>query len=70
MVAVSTLPMNDSYEGDIGALLTELADVQSALLTLLGEKRTLLVSGNVDALAAIGPREQDCKHVTSIGSSY
>jgi FlgN protein len=59
MVAVSTLPMNDSYEGDIGALLTELADVQSALLTVLGEKRTLLVSGNVDALAAIGPREQE-----------
>ena len=38
--------MNDSYEGEIGALLAELADVQSALLGVLGEKRTLLVAGD------------------------
>jgi hypothetical protein len=51
--------MNDSYESEIGALLAELADVQRALLTLLGEKRKLLVSGNVEALTAIGGREQE-----------
>lgn len=51
--------MNDSYEGEIGALLAELADVQSALLTVLGEKRTLLMTGDVDALTSIGSREAD-----------
>jgi hypothetical protein len=50
--------MNDSYETEIGALLAELADVQSALLRVLGDKRTLLVAGDVQALAAIGPREE------------
>lgn len=53
-----TLQMNDGYESEIGALLTELADVQSALLGVLGEKRQLLVAGDIDALAAIGPREE------------
>jgi hypothetical protein len=51
--------MNDSYEGEIGALLAELADVQSALLTVLGEKRKLLMAGNVDALTVIGAREEE-----------
>src|SRR3954454_17673960 len=50
--------MNDSYESEIGALLAELADVQSSLLVVLDEKRKLLVSGNVEALTAIGSREQ------------
>ena len=51
--------MNDSYEGEIGALLAELADVQSALLAVLSDKRKLLVTGNVDALTAIGSREAE-----------
>jgi hypothetical protein len=51
--------MNDSYEGEIGALLGELADVQSALLGVLSEKRTLLMAGDIDALAAIAPREEE-----------
>jgi FlgN protein len=50
--------MNDTYETEIGALLTELADVQSALLSVLSEKRQLLVKNDADGLAAIGPREQ------------
>jgi flagellar biosynthesis/type III secretory pathway chaperone len=51
--------MNDSYESEIGALLAELADVQSSLLTVLGEKRALIVRGDIDALTAIGSREAE-----------
>ena len=51
--------MNDSYEGEIGALLAELADVQSALLIVLSEKRALLVASDIDALTAIGSREEE-----------
>lgn len=51
--------MNDNYESEIGALLSELSDVQSSLLSVLDEKRQLLVAGNVEALSAIGPREQE-----------
>jgi hypothetical protein len=51
--------MNDSYEGEIGELLAELADVQSALLTVLSEKRALLMTSDVDALTAIGSREEE-----------
>jgi hypothetical protein len=50
--------MNDSYESEIGALLSDLADVQSALLSVLADKRKLLVAGDVEALAEIGPREE------------
>ena len=50
--------MNDSYESEIGALLAELAEVQSALLGVLGEKRLLLMEQNIDALTAIGAREE------------
>ena len=57
--AEHALQMNDSYESEIGALLAELADVQSALLTVLGEKRMLLMAGDVDALTAIGDREEE-----------
>src|SRR3954449_7578037 len=51
--------MNDSYEGEIGALLAELADVQSALLNVLTEKRASLMASDVDALTAIGSREEE-----------
>lgn len=51
--------MNDSYESEIGALLAELADVQSSLLAVLSEKRALIVRGDVEALTAIGSREAD-----------
>ena len=50
--------MIDTWETDIGALLTELADVQSALLSILGEKRQILAAGNHEALTAMAVREQ------------
>jgi hypothetical protein len=50
--------MNDSYESEISALLTELADVQSSLLGVFGEKRALMVAHDIDALRAIGAREE------------
>ena len=50
--------MNDNWETDIAALLAELADVQSALLNLLTEKRQLLAAGDTQALAGISAREQ------------
>jgi hypothetical protein len=49
--------MNDTWESDIGALLAELADVQSALLGALSEKRRLLVSGDVEGLTSMSARE-------------
>ncbi len=51
--------MDESYEAEIGALLADLANVQGGLLTVLSDKRALLVAGDVDALAAISSREQD-----------
>ncbi len=51
--------MNDSYESEIGALLAELADVQSALLGVLSEKRQLLSAGELAPLSAIAAREQE-----------
>ena len=51
--------MNDTYEGEIGALFGELADVQSSLLAVLTEKRALLITGDVDALRAIATREEE-----------
>jgi flagellar biosynthesis/type III secretory pathway chaperone len=50
--------MDDTWEIDIAALLEELADVQSALLGALTEKRQLLASGNHEGLAAMSVREQ------------
>ena len=51
--------MNDTWESEIGALLAELADVQSALLGVLSEKRQLLAAGDVEALSAMAAREQE-----------
>jgi hypothetical protein len=50
--------MNDQLESDIAALLAELADVQTALLGLLGEKRQLLATSDHQALTAMAGREQ------------
>jgi flagellar biosynthesis/type III secretory pathway chaperone len=50
--------MDQSWESEIGGLLTELADVQSALLGLLNEKRQLLAGGDRQALASMAGREQ------------
>lgn len=50
--------MNDNWETEIAALLTELAAVQGALLSLLAEKRQILAGGDHDALVATAEREQ------------
>src|SRR5262245_26533615 len=51
--------MNDTYETDIGALLGELAEVQTALLGVLTEKRELLVARDEAGLAALAGREEE-----------
>jgi len=48
---------DDSWERDITALLNELSAAQTDLLSLLDEKRQLLVSRDVAALAEMAPRE-------------
>jgi hypothetical protein len=50
--------MDDVWESDIAALITELADVQSALLALLAEKRTILATNDHQALTAMTSREE------------
>ena len=49
--------MDDNWEGEIGGLLGELAEVQTALLGTLSEKRLLLAAGDHVALTAMGDRE-------------
>jgi hypothetical protein len=51
--------MNDNWESEIGGLIGELAEVQTALLGTLSEKRLLLAAGDHVALSAMGEREQD-----------
>jgi flagellar biosynthesis/type III secretory pathway chaperone len=51
--------MSDIWESEIGGLLGELSEVQTALLGTLNEKRQLLASGDVAALSALAPREQE-----------
>jgi hypothetical protein len=50
--------MDDIWGSDIAALLTELAEVQTALLGLLAEKRQILATSDHQALAAMASREQ------------
>lgn len=51
--------MNDTWETEIGGLLGDLADVQSAVLAALSEKRRLLMAGDQAALSAMASREQE-----------
>jgi hypothetical protein len=51
--------MNETWESEIAALLTELADVQTSLLSVLGEKRQLIAAGDHAALSAMAGREQE-----------
>lgn len=51
--------MNETWETEIGGLLAELAEVQTTLLTVLEEKRRLLVAGDQVALSAMATREQE-----------
>jgi len=50
--------MNDNWENEIVALVSELADVQRELLGALGEKRQLLAAGKHEGLTAMAAREQ------------
>src|SRR5262245_39123595 len=50
--------MSDSWETEIGSLLAELADVQSALLETLHEKRQILATNDHAALAPMAEREE------------
>ena len=51
--------MKDNWETEIGGLLTELAEVQTALLGLLGEKRLLIAAGDHAMLSTMGARETE-----------
>ncbi|TWT99364.1 FlgN protein [Botrimarina colliarenosi] len=48
----------DGWEGPLSQLLADLSATQTELLDVLGRKRDLLVSGDREGLAAIGPEEQ------------
>jgi flagellar biosynthesis/type III secretory pathway chaperone len=50
--------MSDHWETEIAGLLAELADVQTALLAVLTEKRQLLASADHAALSTVAGREQ------------
>jgi hypothetical protein len=50
--------MSDQWESEIGAILTELADVQGALLETLHEKRRILAANDQQALVAVAVKEQ------------
>ena len=50
--------MSDNWDTEIGGLLAELADVQSALLETLHEKRQILATNDHVALASMAAREE------------
>jgi hypothetical protein len=51
--------MSDMWEGEIGALLADLAEVQTALLDTLGEKRKLIAARDQTGLASMAGRERE-----------
>ncbi len=50
--------MSDNWESDIAELLTDLSDVQTGILDVLNEKRSLIAGGDHQALAALAGREE------------
>jgi hypothetical protein len=54
--------MSDNWETEIGSLLTELAAVQSAILSVLSEKRQILATNDHEALTAMAAREDALLH--------
>jgi hypothetical protein len=54
----TSLETPDAFDTQLGSLLTELSDVQRELLTVIGEKRSLLMTADVPGLAKLQPREQ------------
>lgn len=51
--------MDNTWETEIGGLLTELSEVQTALLSLLSEKRLLIAAGDHVKLSSLGARETE-----------
>ena len=49
----------DFWEAEVGNLLTELSDVQTALLHVLQHKRDCLAAVDLPGLAALQPQEQE-----------
>jgi flagellar biosynthesis/type III secretory pathway chaperone len=56
--ATTTIDSRDAWESDIAGLLSELSAVQTDLLHVLTDKRTLLAAGDGAALGAIAIQEQ------------
>ena len=48
-----------AWEAELAALLAELSDIQSELLTVLADKRHLLLSTPLESMAAVQLREAD-----------
>ncbi|QDT67764.1 FlgN protein [Planctomycetes bacterium MalM25] len=55
--AAATPESIDGWEAPLTELLTDLSQTQTELLEVLGRKRDLLVAGDREGLAAIGPEE-------------
>ena len=48
----------DEFDSQLATLLTELSDVQQELLSVIGEKRSLLMTADIAGLAQLQPREE------------
>jgi hypothetical protein len=55
---INSLSVEDAFDAQLGALLTELSDVQRELLAVIGEKRSLLMTAKPLGLAELQPREE------------
>lgn len=51
--------MDQDWDAQLVSLLTELSAAQDDLLTLLGEKRTCLMTADAPGMRALEPRESD-----------
>lgn len=51
--------VDESWESDIGALLSELSGVQTEFLELLSEKTDVLKRADLDGMAALQPRAEE-----------
>ena len=51
--------MNDSWDSELAALLTDLSAAQDETLEVLAKKRELLAAADADGLAALGRQEDE-----------
>jgi hypothetical protein len=54
----TTLPVAETFDSQLGTLLTELSDVQRELLAVIAEKRAILIKAKPLELAQLQPREK------------